>query len=38
MCTLKYDTNKHTYKTETDSQVWRADLWLLRWGGRGGKD
>ena len=26
MWTLKYDTNEHNYKTETDSQ--RTDLWL----------
>ena len=34
MWNLKYGINKPIYKTETDSQVWRADLWLARRGGR----
>ena len=25
---LKYDTYEPIYKTETDSQTWRTDLWL----------
>ena len=33
MWNLKYGTNEPTYKTETDSQTQRTDLWLLR--GRG---
>ena len=36
MWNLKYDTNEHMHETETDS--WRADLWLSGVGGRGGKD
>ena len=28
MRNLKYDTNELTYKTETDSQTQRTDLWL----------
>ena len=35
MWTLKYDTNELIYKTETDSQTQRTDLWLP--GGRGGE-
>ena len=35
---LKYDTNEHIYETETDSQTWRTDLWLPRWGWEWGKD
>ena len=31
---LKYGTNEPIYKTETDSETQRSDLWLLR--GRGG--
>ena len=27
---LKYGTNEPIYKTETDSQTWRTDLWLPR--------
>ena len=27
---LKYVTGEPTYRTEADSQTWRADLWLLR--------
>ena len=27
---LKYGTNEPIYKTETDSQIWRIDLWLPR--------
>ena len=39
MWNLKYDTNEHIYKTETDSQMQRMDLWLPRGrGGGGGKD
>ena len=30
MWNLKYGTNEPTYKTETDSQKWRTDLWLPR--------
>ena len=30
MCNLKYDTNEPIYKTETDSQTYRTDLWLPR--------
>ena len=31
MCKLKYDINELTYyKTETDSQTQRTDLWLPR--------
>ena len=26
---LKHDTNEQIYKTETGSQTWRTDLWLL---------
>ena len=26
MCNLKYDTNEHIYKTETDPQIQRTDL------------
>ena len=39
MWNLKYDTNKHTYETKTDSQIQRTVLWLTRGkGGRGGKE
>ena len=33
---LKYDTNEHIYKPETDSQTQKTDLWLPRgkWGWR----
>ena len=34
MWNLKYDTNELIYKTETDSQTQRTDLWLPE--GRGG--
>jgi len=27
---LKYGTNEPIYKTESDSQTWRTDLWLPR--------
>ena len=30
MWNLKYDTNEAIYKTETDSQTQRTDLWLPR--------
>ena len=37
MWNLKYGTNEPIYKTETDSQTSRTDLWLPRekweWGG-----
>ena len=32
----KYGTNEPIYKTETDSQTWRTDLWLPREGGGSG--
>ena len=32
---LKYGTNEPIYKTETDSQTWRTDLWLPRGSGEG---
>ena len=40
MWNLKCGTNEPMYRTETDSQTWRADLWLPRqrrreWDGRG---
>ena len=39
MCNLKYDTNELIYETETDSQTYRTDLWLLRESvGGGGMD
>ena len=38
MWNLKYDTNEPIYKTETESQTWRTDLWLPRWRHRGGRD
>ena len=28
MWNLKYDTNELIYKTETDSQMWKTNLWL----------
>ena len=34
---LKYDTNEHIYKTKTDSQIQRTDLWLPRGRGVGGR-
>ena len=36
MWNLKYGTNEAIYKTETDSQAKRTDLWLLRRRDRGG--
>ena len=33
MWNLKCNTNEHTSKAETDSQMYRTDLWLPR--GRG---
>ena len=30
MWNLKYGTNELIYRTETDSQTWRTDLWLPR--------
>ena len=39
MCNLKYDTSELIYETETDSQTYRADLWLPRESvGGGGMD
>ena len=35
MWNLKYDKNKPIYKTETDSQAQKTDLWLSR--GRQGR-
>ena len=37
MWNLSYDTNELIYKTETDSQTLRTDLWFPRgkWSGRG---
>ena len=35
MWNLNYETNQQVYKTETDSQTWRTDLWLSR--GRAGE-
>ena len=35
MWNLKYDKNKPIYKTETDSQAHKTDLWLSR--GRQGR-
>ena len=37
MWNLKYDTNELIYKTETDSQTQRTDLWLPRRRGDGGR-
>ena len=34
MWNLKYDTNETIYKRETDSQMWRTDLWLPGVGSR----
>ena len=34
MCNVRSDTNEHTHKTETDSQV-RIDLWFQRGGEAG---
>ena len=30
MCNLKYGTDESFYNIETDSQTWRADVWLPR--------
>ena len=30
MWNLNYGTDKSIYKTETDSQMWKTDLWLSR--------
>ena len=43
MCNLKKtnDTNELIYKTETDSQTSKTNLWLPKgkgWGGGGGQD
>ena len=35
MWSLKYETNEDIYKTETDSETQRRDLWLPRGGGWG---
>ena len=35
MWKLKYNTNEPIYKTETDSQTQRTDLWLPRGKGEG---
>ena len=35
MWNLKYGTHEPIYKTETDSQTWRADLLLPRVRGKG---
>ena len=32
---IKYGTNEPIYKTDTDSQTQRTDLWLLRGRGEG---
>ena len=34
MWNLKYDTNERIYKTETDSQTQKTNLWLPK--GKGG--
>ena len=36
MRNLKYDTDEFTYKTETDSQTLKTNLWLPK--GKGGRD
>ena len=36
MWNLKYDTDELIYKTETDPQTYRTDLWLPREVGEGG--
>ena len=36
MWNLKYDINKLTYKTETDSQTLKTNLWLPAGKGKGG--
>ena len=35
MWNLKYDRNQPIYETETNSQVWKTDLWLPRGSGWG---
>ena len=30
MWNLKYDTNELIYKTETDSQTYKIDFWLIK--------
>ena len=35
MWNLKYDRNEPIYETETNSQVWKTDLWLPRGSGWG---
>ena len=37
MWSLKYHTNEHIYKRETDSQIQRIELWLPRWRGAWGR-
>ena len=37
MGNLKHDTNKLTYKTETDSQIFKTKLWLPKRKVGGGK-
>ena len=36
MWNLKYGTDEPIYRTETDSQIWTADLWLPRGRGKEG--
>ena len=38
MWTLKYGTDEPIYRTETDSETQRTDLWLLGGGGGSGMD
>ena len=35
MWNLKYDTNELIYKTETDLQTWKTNLWLPKEKGGG---
>ena len=35
MQNLKYDTNEFIYKTETDSQIQKTNLWLPKGKGQG---
>ena len=35
MWNLKSGTNESIYRAETDSQIWRTDLWLPRGEGEG---
>ena len=37
MWSLKYDTNELIYETRTDSQTKKANLWLPKWKGGGGR-